>query len=158
MEFLPLLATNPLKLDQPFREERRDPHLPTAVGIAVEGVLVHDPLVDAVQRELLLLAGEDGLRDHGRVAVGRLQVLGRVLAVVDLLGALHHHAAVVQRRLLRRRRARVVRRPPRRRDLALVEEVRCGRQPWLASRGGGGRSGFAGIGIIVGGRRRAARG
>lgn len=135
----------------------KETHLPPTLRMAVERVLLHDPLVDAVQRKLLLLAREDRLRDHGRIAVRRLQVLGRVLAVVDLLRALHHHTAVVQRRLLRRRRARSVRRPRRRCNLAL-EELRSGRQRRLAGRrGGGGSRGRVGM-HVVGDRRHAVRG
>jgi hypothetical protein len=36
--------------------------LPTALGVSIESVFIHDPVVDAVQRELLLLAREDSLR------------------------------------------------------------------------------------------------
>lgn len=79
--------------------------LPSALRVAVEGISLHDPVVDTIERKLFLLAGEYRLRNQRRVAIRRLQVLGCVFAVIDILGTLHHHTPVVQRGLLGRLRA-----------------------------------------------------
>lgn len=105
-------------------------HLPSTLRVPVKRIFIHNPIVDAVQCELFLLTREDSLRNQRRITIRRFQILGRILAVVDLLGTLHHHAPVIQRRLLCRPRTRGIRRARGRGDLAF-EKVRRRRERGL---------------------------
>ena len=78
--------------------------LPAGLRASIKGVAVHDPLIDGVERQLLLFAREDGLADHGGVAVRWFQITSGFLTVIDLLGSLQHQASREGRRRLRRGR------------------------------------------------------
>ena len=65
--------------------------------MSVESILVLYPAVNIVERQLLLIAREDSLGNHGSVAEGRLEIFGSISTVVNLVGTFHEHSPIVWR-------------------------------------------------------------